>query len=344
MNDEQETKSDGSLERINLLYTVFSSEGQEINGNIIPFSKYFSLYPKIKRMSGGIIHHYLNNDSFESILLGKQIRLTRFDKMYDGHDEGKHIFILFSECIQYLYKKKKIDQVQKNRLEQSIEEMSGVIVQRYLRDTKEITDCIPYVMCFTTNRYEDGSTPDFIMSRDLYLFFHVSDMELNIIDNPDGIKDKSDDCYNSVEISKVEYSDSFTKGVLSSFILDCIKKANGRLDLAVDLIKVRINMMRLTQLPSKYKNEREHRLIVYVPVELEKHPKISKYLVKKRIVVGEQSLDIESNVEDYIYLNFSSNKKYIWVAKKKSSMYNRMYYEYKINSVRYIPIIEEHPL
>lgn len=72
------------------------------------------------------------------------------------------------------------------------------------------------------------------------------------------------DCWGACEIKWVDYGSKSAKYLLRTHILRCIREVSD-FDVALEGISMKLNELRLTELPSSYSIEKELRMIFYKP-------------------------------------------------------------------------------
>lgn len=106
---------------------------------------------------GGIILHYTDEDGFRGIVSGKQLRLTKYDKLYGNADEGMHLYEILEDAVRKM-NFKGFNKKRKMRLLEKVNEIirrRDTIFKHWYGHDIGTLECIPYVICFTNNKTGD---------------------------------------------------------------------------------------------------------------------------------------------------------------------------------------------
>lgn len=283
------------------------------DGKLLDFNKMYYNYQQKRPM--GIVNHFTDYEGFKNIVLKKQLRLTKYTEMNRAGDEGRRIFQQVSIVLEKV--KNQLTPDQYEALVEMNDEIKNGNMIRFFRDTNCLEECTPYIVCFSTCSFRNLYKGDYVVSnwlleKDccLHMFCDNPELEILEIENIDEDGLMSVNCYNAIEFINIQYNDNVIINHLESTILNYFRMAP---DSAIREIRNWIQIARFGILPKGYSHERESRLIVYLPKNLDNHPKIKSYIRCKHTLSKNNEIVGEGKREsDYIYLNFTKNKKVIW--------------------------------
>ena len=256
---------------------------------------------------GGILCHYTYCDGLNAILEGKQLRLTRFDKMFMGSDEGKYIFLQLDKALEELHMGS--DTELYKLLMKKIGSFKDTAVMPHLFDnSSKCEDSIPYVICFTVENNINSKISKYIdafINRDLFIQFQAGNMGLEL-SKLNGSDYQEINCYGAAKFMKIDYGSECLYEELVERI--GLFANHYRLEEAVNHIIEYLCDRMLQVMPPSYSDQMECRLVFYVPVNEAGHSDIMSYVSNRRYRDEEGRLleDVNSNPY-YIYLNFSED-------------------------------------
>lgn len=285
---------------------------------------------------------------YTMILLDKIGLLQYFDTikamdMNRADDEGNRIFQQISKVVNKIRKQLKTKQY--DALIEIIKEIKNGNMTRFFRDTNRLEECTPNVACFSTcsfrRLYKGGEKSNWLLEKDCCLHMDCNNFELEIlnIDNFDENGQMSAKCYNAIEFVKVQYDDNVIMDHFESLILNYF---NTSPDYAINEIKNWIQIARFSILPEEYSSEKETRLIIYLPNNLDEHPKIKNYIKNQHLLSKDDEIVGEGKREsDYIYLNITKDKAAIWGDYNPGSFYKHDIEDYNtvIEKAGFIPLM-----
>ena len=256
------------------------------------------------------MYHYTDIDSIRSMLDGRQIRLTKFNEMQLGQNEGRYIFKRLKSILHGM-RADEITDVQRSRILREIIEMEEGdknTLYHFFTDTNKTEKCTPYVFCCTVNM---DKKPPWMDETEISLQLSVENLGLKALEIP---RDVTKGCYGAIRMTPCFYEEDYNNEWLKSLILHYLREVDD-LDDAIDLIVHRIGEIRLSIMDEGLYKEVERRLIFFLPVDKEKHPDLMKYVGKHRAGDSKGCLEeVGDDISKYIYLDFNDGLKQIAVC------------------------------
>lgn len=182
-----------------------------------------------------------------------------------------------------------------------------------------------------------------ITRRDVRINFNSTNFQLDLPNShhPIGYSDSG-----LITFQKVNYE---YKSLITDYIerLEAIiikyKKGYYNIDNCKESILHLQSTQRAIMLPASYKNERESRIVAYVPKNLDEYPNIQKYISKKRTFLQNGEVKYRDEFDEkYIYINFDNEKTSFEMSTNPESDVNEEYFEKMIKNVGYNPIINRY--
>lgn len=219
----------------------------------------------VKDHDGVGTHHFVWSDCvLRMILKYKQLRLSRFDKMKNDPSEGKFASEVFKECITDLFELGLVNEVEADRLKESVEYTDEVrMIVRYEEEKmfrSENIRAIPYVACFTRS-YEDCMWNEYGTAGALEL--KINEESIRAYMHGDDQSRKPIDLSNYVTVLKVRYDGFETRRMVRKLIMNA--KAVGDIDRWCAIVHEILMDCRLAIKPAKFKHEKEYRLVYLMP-------------------------------------------------------------------------------
>lgn len=210
----------------------------------------------------------------------------------------------------------------------------GRIVSIYMVDKNEFVDCIPYVLCFTTLKMNDGEKgAKYITERDIAIqFLSLSDPSVDLV-VPENIRDPTREFF---RMERVDYqADDLTDEIWKSVVWIIKRYTLGQtsLERTAELLSHVLNHERLRRLPRIHIHEQETRLIVYVPLDIDEHQDIMRYAIK-----DDEARGADNEYDEYIYLRLKEKESFYIIANKGA---RAEYYRQLITDAGYKPVVDE---
>ncbi len=246
------------------------------------------------RNPGGIFYHYTTIESFESIMNGMQLRLTRFDCMGRGEDEGRAAVDVAERIIRGLEQEEVISKSLCNKILNVIcSDTNGSFTHWYCWSGQRV-QCVPYVICFTHIEPDDqtdeerdiGADVEWILNRDLRIEirpdFDFLDLPLtpgmghSYFPNRDGI------CV----FRTIDYEKESVHKVIKHSICECLescRKSGMSDDFICASIRNIVDEEKMFIYPGGRKSLKETRIVVYVPLDRDAIPGIDSVVRPRRM-------------------------------------------------------------
>lgn len=286
---------------------------------------------------GGIFYHYTSVEAFESIMNSMQLRLTRYDCMSRGEEEGRGALEIAEGIIEGLEKDGIISELLCNRILDVIRSDTRESFTHWYFGSGQRVQCVPYVICFThiepddqmNEERDDGNGVDdveWILNRDLRIevrpdfdFLDLPatvDIGCSTFPNWDGI------CV----FRTIDYEKESVYRVIEHSICECLDscRKNGLSDDRICAsIRDIVNEEKMFIYSGERKSLKETRIVVYMPLDRDTIPGIDSVVRPKRMKNASGDwVDLPLGSYEngrYIYLNLKVPLKNLSVSVNKDA-------------------------
>lgn len=285
----------------------------------------------------GLWYHYTDMSALSAILNGAQFRLSRWDVM-GVSDEGRQIYVIARKTLQELKEEGIIDDKDLDWFLSQLPSGDGLTVQRFLTDTNagssgKYCECVPYVICFTRLRMNEGSLEiqNKITGKPLRLEFTSQELE--------AYKDES---FKAIDFVLMDYGhDCLHKALKQRIGFRMTRYKNDvSKEETLEWIIREIDDLRFSKFDHGHADEKEARLVFYVPRDTEAHPRI-KALIGKHRIRDEEGNPIPANddTDSYIFLNFPDTMSTLHVGINPQPYISTEKYKSMVAKAGYNPIV-----
>lgn len=255
----------------------------------------------------GIYYHYTSVDAFKSIMESMQLRLTRYDRMTKGDDEGKEAVRVAIDILEGLEEEKVITHSLCEKVVATIQsDMDESFTRFYLECGKRVP-CIPYVICFTQIEIGDGGDSEWISGRELRMEVRP-DFDFLEMMSGSRICNVSFDPKGFYVFRKVDYGKESIRNRLKDEIRDYLYQNSEQSDdyICIDIRNI-VNEERMFLHSADYSYQKEARIVIYVPSDHDAIPGIDDVVKTKRVM---------SASKDWEYLPYDSDSGHIYLNLK----------------------------
>ena len=307
------------MEKVNphseLLCAIASLDQYDVQGNQLEFSEFFGngLYTSRIKNTDCCLNHYTDAESLKSIVEGRQIGLKKYDSMYGSEKESEEVFNAYKKAIDILLKQKKITKEQYAKLKQSykrIKQNKSVFKHYFMGDINKTLECIPYCFCMTSLEYRQTES-DWLREKELFINCDCIEYELKI---KPGIQSE----FNALEMYRVIYNDSYVVNEIKKYVMHFIKKVSD-IDLALEGIEHVLSVLRIAIINRTLQNERETRLVFFLPTDSNYSQKVGELLSHKRRKNDSGEFEEIPNDDDFVYIDYNESKKIMNITCRKNT-------------------------
>ncbi len=253
----------------------------------------------------GMVFHYTTFESLKSIVEGKRIRLTKYDRIPFTTDEGKEIFEIIIKVIDEL-KGKHISEEDSKFIKESLkgfkEYTKSGKTKRYFKKYGKFIDCYGYVFCLTVHldKHSKGVRPS-ILDQEVRISFDADSFKSNEISRLTNVL--SDILDDIMEFRYIDYDSKTVHNMIKQKVVRIIEN-NKDIDTIIEKLWNIIDVWHLSILPNTYKDEKEIRLAIYLPVDEDLRNEICNCTMLDAESETRSSL-LETDYDDasYLYLN-----------------------------------------
>lgn len=256
---------------------------------------------------GGFFYHYTSVEALESILGGMQLRLTRYDLMTKGEDEGNEAVRVAVEILEDLEKGGLVSQQLFEKIVNTIH--SGVKESfTHCFGSQTRVPCVPYVICFTHIDSDEKGDAEWISNRDLRIETRVDNDLLEIFAvSRRGYIGLSN--HNGFHVFRwIDYGKKSIRKTIEWQIREQLRhcRDNGESEEFIcTSIRDIVNEERMFLHSEKFRYQKEVRFVVYVPLDHDAVPGFDEVVKSRRVMGTSNNLEYLSPDPDgaYIYLN-----------------------------------------
>lgn len=259
----------------------------------------------------GYFYHYTSLQAFQAIMQGMQLRLTRYDLMNKGDDEGEEAIRVASEILQKLEDRGEITSSLHHRIIDSFQSDSEEPFTHYFGCIGKFIPCTPYVICFTRIEADEVGEAEWLTGRDLRIKMRLNLDYFEVPTNPIIGFGQSNDRYGFCCIRTVDYGKESIRRRIERDICTQLKICKNRGDsegCTCTAIRNLINEDRMFLHSGNYGFQKETRLVVYVPTNHKAVSGLDDFIHPRRVRNGSGELKYVTSDEDgrYIYLNLKN--------------------------------------
>lgn len=257
----------------------------------------------------GRFYHYTSLDAFESIMQSMQFRLTRYDLMNRGEDEGNEALRVAADIVRKLHDRGQISGCLSSMLTNALR-TDLELFTRYYSSAGMRVPCTPYVICFTQAEPGDNDASDWLTCRDLRLDICLDYGVLDIPREPKFGYSQFNDrdgfcCFRKVDYGKDAIRRRLEGDIcywLERWIVECRSE-----EFICESIRDLVNEDRMFMHSKEYGFQKETRLVVYVPLDHEAIPGLNEVIKPKRSMndSGEFVYDSSSDDVDHVYIDLN---------------------------------------
>lgn len=236
-----------------------------------------------------------------------QLRLTRYDLMTNGDDEGNEAVRVARGILEDLNKEGRISHSLFEMIIEAMRSDMNSSFTHYYPELGKRVPCIPYVICFTHIDANDDGNAEWISKRDLRMESRIDFELLELFAvSPKGHLGLSN-WYGFHEFRWIDYGKESIRNTMEWCIREQLKicRNRGMPDgLVCTYICGIVNEERMFLHSSGFEYQKEARFVVYVPLDHDAIPGFDEVVKTRRIRDDSNNLVyLPSDSDDYIYLN-----------------------------------------
>lgn len=263
---------------------------------------------------GGIFYHYTSVEAFESIMRSMQFRLTRYDLMHMGDDEGKEAVRVAASIINNLEDEGAISESLRDKILETLSsDIEGSFTHWYHGSGKRVP-CMPYVICFThieeDDMVDERGFVDSIKKNDLRMEVCLDFDFLNLPVAPGMGCSTFPNWYGICYFRTMDYGKDSIRKMMERMIREILEycRNNGRSeDFTCISIREVVNEERMFFYARDSASLKETRVVVYVPIDRDTVTGIDDVVKTRRMknASGDWVYSLSDSGENnkYIYLD-----------------------------------------